>query len=66
MSNLKGRFYLVWCFGDKVDIHKHTYIQIVFNLTHLKEGVAMWDPGHVNPSHVCMYTKFKVCNSKCV
>ena len=56
---MKSKYYLAWCFIDKMDTHKHdTYIQTDFSLTQM-EGVV-W-PGETLPmllpesSSVCVY-----------
>ena len=47
MFTLKGKLYLVWCFGDKwIHTKMHLYIHTVFGLTHPEEEV--W-PGGTQP-----------------
>ena len=47
VSIMKSGFYLVWCFGDEADAHKHAYMcRNCFRLTHPEEVV--W-PGKTQP-----------------
>ena len=53
----KSWLYSIECLNDKVDTHMHSYIQIIFRVTHLEEKV--W-PGGIQPtllpysSYVCL------------
>ena len=57
VSTLKCEFYLVWCFGGKVDTHKHAYIPTnCFQPdTDGQRGVTRWDPAHITPRVKLLY-----------